>query len=405
MTTLHLTNAYHPTSGGVRTFYDALLEAADRTGHRVVVVVPGPGDDLDRIGEFGRLYTVKAPPAPAFDRRYRVLLPHRYFPMSAGRLLAILEHEQPDLVEICDKYSLPYLAAMLRKGWHRRIRRPALVGLSCERFDDNMAAYLSSNRAAQAFTRWYIRNIYGPPFDAHIAVSEYTAEELRRAMPDRPEGFVRVCPMGVHVDRFGPEHADKALRRDILQRCGGSASSVLLLYAGRVSPEKNIGLLVDMMRELTARGREDYRLVVAGDGPLSGWLRAQAGGSLTGRILGWGNVDRGELPRYLASCDVFVHPNPREPFGIGPLEAMASAVPVVVPDAGGVREYVDATNAWTAAPAARAFADAVMAARLGDPMRRLMALATAQRFRWSVATARYFALYDALAPRFTKEAA
>ena len=44
------------------------------------------------------------------------------------------------------------------------------------------------------FTHWYLRHIYGPPFDAHIAVSEYAADELRAALSDRPPGFVRVCP-------------------------------------------------------------------------------------------------------------------------------------------------------------------------------------------------------------------
>jgi glycosyltransferase involved in cell wall biosynthesis len=34
------------------------------------------------------------------------------------------------------------------------------------------------------------------------------------------------------------------------------------------------------------------------------------------------------LRRYYASADVFVHPNPCEPFGIAPLEAMASGIPV-----------------------------------------------------------------------------
>ena len=64
-----------------------------------------------------------------------------------------------------------------------------------------------------------------------------------------------------------------------------------------------------------------------------------------------GNVrDRAELAKYYASADVFVHPNPREPFGIGPLEAMASRVPVVSPSAGGVLSYANPTNAWLAEP-------------------------------------------------------
>ena len=62
-------------------------------------------------------------------------------------------------------------------------------------------------------------------------------------------------------------------------------------------------------------------------------------GPLTGRVWLCGNLDRETLATFYASADVFVHPNPREPFGIGPLEAMSSGVPVVMPAAGGVLEY------------------------------------------------------------------
>jgi glycosyltransferase involved in cell wall biosynthesis len=392
-TTVHLTNAYHPSSGGIRTFYHALLEGANREQRRVVLIVPGERTETLEIGRFGRIYVLAAPPAPAFDRRYRMLLPHRYFPGT--RLVEILVREQPDLVEICDKYSLPYLAAMLRKAWHPRVRRPALVGLTCERLDDNLAAFLSGHRVGRAYARWYMRNIYGPPFDAHIAISAYTADELHDALPDRPAGFIRVCAMGVNVDRFGPHHQDAALRAALLARAGGTPESVLLFYAGRLSPEKNVGLLVSTLHELASSGREDFRLAIAGDGPLAGWLRAKAS-DMGHRILLLGNLDAGALAAHYASCDVFVHPNPREPFGIGPLEAMASGVPVVVPAVGGVLEYATDANTWRAEPRATAFAAAVRAAAHGDPRRLAAAHATARQFRWEDATRRYFALYDEL---------
>jgi len=396
MKTLHITNAYHATSGGIRTFYRALMSAAEADRRQLVLIVPGASSGMERVGEHGRIYTLDAPHAPAFDRRYRMILPHRYFPAIGRELVGILERERPDLVEICDKYSLPYLAAMLRKSWHSGVPRPALVGLSCERFDDNMAAYLSRSRSGAAFTRWYIRNIYGPPFDCHIANSEYTAQELRAALHDRRPDFIRVCPMGVDADRFGPERRSPQVRARLLSRAGGGANSLLLFYAGRVAPEKNIGLLVDVLRELIRDGSPDYRLVVAGDGPKTEWLRSQATGLLEGRILLCGNLDRETLATACASCDVFVHPNPREPFGIGPLEAMASGVPVVVPSTGGVLEYATPTNAWLAAPTAAAFARAIRAAAFADPHRLAAARATAQTFRWSRITRRFFEIYDDL---------
>ncbi|NOT46086.1 MAG: glycosyltransferase [Acidobacteria bacterium] len=397
MTTLHLTNAYHPSSGGIRTFYTALLEAADRDGRRAVLVVPGERSRVHQVGRHARIYELAAPRALAFDRRYRLLLPHRYLPWAHTDLLRILEREQPQVVEICDKYALPYLAALLRKGWMRHVRRPVLVGLSCERFDDNMSAYLSRSDGARAFTRWYIRHIYGPPFDVHVANSGYTADELRDALPDRPPGFIRTLPMGVDAEAFGSWRADADLRSRLLARLGAGEEATLLFYAGRLSPEKNVGLLLETLRELVARGTADYRLVLAGDGPMVEQVRIATAATLAGRVLLCGNLDRDTLAACYATCDVFVHPNPREPFGIGPLEAMASGIPVVVPCAGGVLEYATSANAWLALPEPRAFADAVEAARLRDPDRLAAARETAYRYRWANVTRRFFDFYDTLA--------
>ncbi len=410
--TLHITNAYHPTSGGIRTFYRALLAGANDRGRPMRLIVPGPSDEIEDVGRFGRIYYLRALRAPAFDTRYRLMLPDMYLPPSRGRLVRILEDEQPDVVEICDKYALFYLAALLRKGWMPNVARPTLVGLSCERMDDNLAAYLHAGPLARRFTRWYVRHIYGPPFDYHVANSHYTADELRTCLWDRAPDFIHVCPMGVDADRFGPSHRDQLLRRSLLERTGGGPESVLLFYAGRVSPEKNVGLLVDALACLTRpmpygeTPVRDYRLVIAGDGPLAATLAEEAARRAPGRLLMLGPVEGRELlARYYASADVFVHPNPREPFGIAPLEAMASGVPVVLPSAGGVLSYATRDNAWLAAPDGESFALQIRCAIEQSSHAKLAAAReTALAHRWDRIADRFFDLYDRLDDTFRRRA-
>jgi 1,4-alpha-glucan branching enzyme len=50
---------------------------------------------------------------------------------------------------------------------------------------------------------------------------------------------------------------------------------------------------------------------------------------------------RSDVAQVLRACDVFCHAAPFEPFGIVAIEAMAMALPVIVPDAGGIREIVE----------------------------------------------------------------
>ena len=60
-------------------------------------------------------------------------------------------------------------------GWMRGLRRPVLVGLSCERLDDNFASYVGLGRLGRTLSSLYMRRIYLPQFDHRVANSPYTA--------------------------------------------------------------------------------------------------------------------------------------------------------------------------------------------------------------------------------------
>lgn len=403
---VHVTNAWHSHSGGVRTFYEALLAGAERERRHLALVVPGERTWCERRSAFTRIYTIRAPHSPVFDRRYRIVWPHRYVAVSRSAVGRILHREQPDVVETCDKYTWPLLSGLVK----RRAGdgpRPTLIGLSCERMDDNVRLWVSAGAVALAASRAYLRRVYLPLFDGHIANSEYTAEELRSIIArhagddwrlSRLTGRVCVGPMGVDLDGFSPTRRSSALRERLLAAAGGHRDSRLLVYAGRISPEKHIMNLTAMMQDLSDR-RVDARLVICGDGPLRAAVEQAGARCAQGPILVLGHVTRGTLASVLASADVFVHPNPHEPFGIGPLEAMASGSPVVLPRSGGVLSYATDHNAWLSDPTGVGLAHSV-AAVLAQPAeaeaRRARALIDVHRWSWPSAVDTYFRHYDNL---------
>jgi alpha-1,6-mannosyltransferase len=399
--TLHLTNAYHPSSGGIRSFYHALLAAAARHRRPVRLVVPAERSSIEDLGEFARIYRVRAIRSPIIDRRYRLILPYRFVFGRWGRIWNILRTERPDVVEVCDKYSLCHLGCLIRRRWFAGARRPALVGLSCERMDDNVAAFVSARGIGRSFSRWYMRHVYVPQFDGHVAVSSYAADELNGGPRD-----VHVAPLGLDVATFERAERSPAERQRVFGQIGAEPDTVLLLYAGRLSREKNIPLLLDTLDALTRAGRQRFRLVFAGDGPLRALLRDEALRRTPVRIHLLGHVaDAGTLSACYANADVVLHPNPREPFGIAPLEAMASGTPLVVPMSGGVRQYATVDNAWLAEAEPAAFAQAVRDL-LAYPGLRASRIAsgrrTAHAHDWQCVTARYFEPYDDI---YTRSAA
>ena len=388
--TLHLTNAYHESSGGIRTMYHALLAQAEIEHRAMTLVVPGDTDREEPRGRFTRIVHVRAPRSPVADDRYRVILPHRFL-FSGGGLWHILDRTAPDLVEVCDKYSLCYFAGLIR----RRHRRPTLVGLSCERLDDNLQAYVGG-RTTPAAAAAFLGRAYIGMFDAHVANSDYTAEELRRAMRPPHTRPVHVSPMGIELPPRLHPYVRASIRRKLLDRCGASDGE-LLLYAGRLAPEKNVEVLAGVIGALAGRARPLF-LVVAGDGPLKASLQASAASLAPGRTLFVGHItDRSALAQLTGSVDAFIHPNPREPFGIGPLEALAAGTPLIAPRTGGLLSYATDENAWLAGSDPSSLAAAVARCLDDEPGRRARAaqgLETASRFEWSASASRLLRLYD-----------
>ena len=424
---VHITNYYHKNSGGISTAYNKLLEAANRQQRPVRLIVPGEKSDIEQVGEFGRIYYIKANYSPVFDKRYRIMMPWNTYLLDAAPIKTILRKEAPDIIEIGEKYTLPLMAGLLRKGiLNVSEKRPMLVHLSCERMDDNVGSFISAGKLSKWFCRRYMGTYNMPMFDFHLANSAYTAQEMIDAVSNGRDGsdvilnfcwrFLRapkvelknriyINPCGVDNETFTAKRKSSSIRDELLMEFGLPGDSKLLLYAGRLSPEKNIGLLTKIMKLLSGGVSDSFRLLIAGAGPSLEKLREEASslGTDAVRILGHIN-DKEKLANLFANCDAFIHPNPREPFGITPLEAMASGLPVVAPNAGGVLSYANAENAWLVEPAAEKFADAIRKLFNDDEVRTAKinaALATAQKFTWQESTDELFAMYDKMHAEFT----
>jgi glycosyltransferase involved in cell wall biosynthesis len=258
--------------------------------------------------------------------------------------------------------------------------RPVMLGLSCERMDESVAAYVGNSLVHRWFCRWYMHWMYFPFFDHHAA-AEWNVGS----------GFAR---WGWMWADFRPGRRSSAMRQHLLQKSNAPATGTLLLYAGRLAPEKNLPLLIEMMQVLDRDPERDYRLIMVADGIERERLERLSAQQAPGRVCFLDHITgREQLAEVYASCDLFVHPNPREPLGIAPLEAMASGLPLVGANSGGLTAFASDANAWLAEPEAAAFAGAVRQALRDDTARlaRVQAgLATAVEHGWDSAALAYF---------------
>lgn len=100
------------------------------------------------------------------------------------------------------------------------------------------------------------------------------------------------------------------------------------LFVGSLYREKLPGLLIDAARRIRA-ARPDFSLVIAGAGPLSGWLAGEVSGEPWIHLLG--PVDDDLKARWLAASDLLLNPGA---VGLGILDAFAGELPMITTDCG-----------------------------------------------------------------------
>ena len=221
--------------------------------------------------------------------------------------------------------------------------------------------------------RWFPPNICAGP--ARLGRDEHGDAQSRRRYGD--------------VSSPGRRH--DALREELdLPR-----DRKVLLYVGRLSPEKNIEMLLAAFEALHARNPNTYHLVIVGDGPLRRVLPAtrHRTGALTWRSY---LQDNAKLARYYRAADLFIHPGVCETFGLVVLEAQACGLPCV-----GIRgSFMDANvmaglDLWAARNDSDDIADAIerFFARDLAALGAEVSQAVHARFSWNKVFTRQWALY------------
>ena len=324
MKVVDLTQWYSPVSGGIRTYLMAKAEWAARNGrpHAAVVTGARAGVEVVAGSRFERVRGL----TPSRSWGYRVA-PRR------APLLAALDRLDPSVVVIHDALAFPMSVARWAAG------RGVGVAMLCHSDLALGAAGLPPplRRPAAATLARAQRRAWG------ASGTILVASRAARSRLEVPPGIsVITSPLGVDVGVFGAARPDASLRERL-----APAGAPLLLYAGRVSSDKRVDLLAPMLA-----GLDGVVLAIAGAGAaVPALMRAARRVGVDGRIVLLGHIaDRPRLAELMATADCFVHPNPTEPFGLCPLEALAARCRVVAPDSAGTAEFLGGRGAVLVTP-------------------------------------------------------
>jgi len=300
------TDTYTPDINGVARTYQRLTAFLKNKGVDIKIFAPASGketgSEYNITRFFGWDFFLYPECKLSFPNYFKI---HRE-----------LEEFKPDLIHI----ATPFVLGLAGLKYAKSHGVPTVAV-----FHTNFPQYLQYYRipwlkkAAWQFLRW---------FHAQVDKTFCPSSETKKLLNRHGIQNLGIWRRGVEQQMFNPRWRSPELREE-----HGLQDKKVLLYVGRLAPEKNADVLI---QALTVANKTcgDLHLLVVGDGPCRSELELIAPSNVT--FLGYKSGE--ELSRLYASADFFVCPSVTETFGNVVLEAMASALPVVAPLAGGIKE-------------------------------------------------------------------
>lgn len=312
-----MVDTYKPYVSGVTNYVDLNKRALERAGHEVYVFTFG---DIDYVDDEPRV--LRSPGLALADTGFYLSLRYK------------TEHKK--LLQTMDVAHVhhPFLSGRLALNYCRSARIP-IVFTNHSRYDLLAQAYLPlmpdevSHSLLQAYLPDFCESV-----DLVISPSAGMAKILREL---DVKSHIEVIPNGVDLAKF--HQAEPCPRSGF----GFTEQDILLVYAGRIAPEKNISFLLQSFAGIAQLIPNIYLLIVGGGKKqFEEDLQSDIGQlGIANRVRSTGMIAYDDIPGYLAMGDIFVTTSVSESFGMSTVEAMGTGLPIMGIHSPGTSDIVE----------------------------------------------------------------
>ena len=311
-----MVDTYKPHMSGVTNVVALSKKYLEHSGHDVYVFTFG-----DEKYQDDEPNVIRSPGVPLSDSSYYVGL--RYTRKAHDLLMTM------DILHTHHPFLSGTLALLYRRSQHIPI-----IFTNHTRYDLYAHAYLPILPEAVGDTAI---KAYLPPFcraiDMVSTPSPGMAQVLVKLGVDVP---VKIIPNGIQLDPFQKKEASLS-RSDF----GIKPADILLIYTGRLGPEKNTTFLLRSFAGV-ADAMHNVHLIMVGDGPERDNLQDLAKHLGVGEKVHFtGLVPYQQMPAYLTMSDAFVTASVTEVHPLTVIEAMATGLPVLGIKSVGVGDIVE----------------------------------------------------------------
>jgi len=332
------TDTFLPAINGVVTCVVNSAKELEKKGHEILIIAPKlKKADRYNLGKNIRVKLINSVNAYFYDD-FRFTIP------STFRLIRELRRFKADIIHFHTPFTLGGEAIMCAK-----IMKKPLVGTFHTYISE--PGYLKhiklDNIKSIEKIAWKYSNFFYNRSNLVISPSKATKEILKK---HKIKKEIMIVKNGLDLSKF--REVDEAQKKKIRLKYGINDKTVL--FVGRVSYEKSIGLLIRSM-QLVFKKMPDAKLLVVGDGPLFNELKSKYDGK---NIIFTGSIQHNELigSGLISACSIFASMSKTENQPMTFLEAMAFGLPIVGVDKLGVPELIDGNGFIAPADDCKTFA-------------------------------------------------
>ena len=311
-----MADIYRPYVSGVTSYIDLNKRALERLGQDVYVFTFG---DLDHPDDDPRI--IRSPGLPIADTGFYLSLRHRTEVKSILQTMDVLHVHHP------------FISGRLAIAYGHRRQIP-IVFTNHTRYDLYAQTRLPLMPSEVSMS---LLHAYMPAFcedvDLVISPSQGMEKILRQY---GVKGHIEVVPNGVDLQPFLT--AQPLARADF----GIEGEDILLVYMGRIAPEKNLEFLLQSFAGV-ARTIQNVKMLVVGGGQKEHEEKIKtlaADLAVSHRVQFTGSIAYDQLPSYLAMCDIFTTASVTEVHPLSVIEGMATGLPIVGIDSPGISDSI-----------------------------------------------------------------
>ncbi len=177
-------------------------------------------------------------------------------------------------------------------------------------------------------------NLFYKQSDQIYVPSKFYSDKLKQAgiQSHKLYAFPRCIDLDLYTPKPQLSAESSLIRRHQLH------GSFTLLFAGRISEDKNLSLLSKIIKQANKEKPGTFNFVIAGDGPDLSNIQSDL--AHENNLLFTGRLSSEELVSWYHESDVFVFPSHTDTFGMVVLEAQACGLPCIVTATGGPKEII-----------------------------------------------------------------